>query len=434
MKNAIINMLRKARLRALTPAMHDLGQQEQMIRLTAEAGLITRAMVKRSQKKTITVLLVCHEPSFWNMFESLYRTVKEDSGFSVNVVAMPYNHSSLPKGQFKDAGMLDFLQAKGIEAIQGYSPEQNKWVNPAVLQPDYVFFQNPYELFPRMWSAEYVSLIARVCYIPYATCILKGHIHAVVHPPGFLKFTHLIFTENTDTRMMLKEKFNGEPWLDLDHIVGVGNPKLEYLANAPFPQASVWRRGVDPKIKRILWTPRWNTGEGNCHFFDYKGYFEAFCAEHAEVDFALRPHPLCFQNFLKTGEMTKEELSEMELHYAQTPNMVIDKTGGYENSFLTSDILISDVSSLLMEYIVIGKPIIYTHRVDHFNDLWRHLSSGFYWVRNKSELANTLKMLLAGDDPLQQTRMKLKEQLLGMQKGGSSKLIMEALRFDFERY
>jgi CDP-glycerol glycerophosphotransferase (TagB/SpsB family) len=109
----------------------------------------------------------------------------------------------------------------------------------------------------------------------------------------------------------------------------------------------------------------------------------------------------------------------------------VDTRGGYEDTFLSTDILISDISSLLWEFLATGKPIIYTHRMDHFNRLGRKISESFYWVRNESELKERLDGLLEGDDPLQSTRLQIAREIAFKPVGGSGNLIKEHLKRDF---
>ena len=123
----------------------------------------------------------------------------------------------------------------------------------------------------------------------------------------------------------------------------------------------------------------------------------------------------------------------MELSYERSSNMAIDKGGDYQGAFLASDVLVSDISSMLIEYVVTGKPIVYTHRIDLFNELGRTLSEGFYWVRNSDELTATLETLIAGNEPLRGKRSQLVKTLLFMPKAGAGARIKETLKADFRR-
>jgi CDP-glycerol glycerophosphotransferase (TagB/SpsB family) len=111
--------------------------------------------------------------------------------------------------------------------------------------------------------------------------------------------------------------------------------------------------------------------------------------------------------------------------------MSLDETGDYIDTFIASDVLVSDISSMLLEYFVTGKPIIYTHRVDTFNELGRKLSEGFYWVENSTELQETLDMLMGGNDPLKFKREELIREHFYMPEGGAGVMIKDTLQADY---
>ncbi|MFA6637189.1 MAG: CDP-glycerol glycerophosphotransferase family protein [Candidatus Omnitrophota bacterium] len=230
---------------------------------------------------------------------------------------------------------------------------------------------------------------------------------------------------------MFVEKFKQYEWFNERNTIVSGHPKLDYAEKTLVLTGSAWKRGMSKNVKRILWTPRWRTQEGTCHFFDYKDFFKNFCKNHLEVDFVFRPHPLCLRNFLKLEEMSLEQFSAMEFEYECSPNRVIDKTGSYQDTFLTSDILVSDISSMMPEYFVTGKPIVYTHRVDQFNEFGVVLSKGFYWVRNEAELKSTLEMLLSGKDPLRVVRSEIIKTELFKADGGAGLQITKRIWDDF---
>lgn len=426
--------LDKLRKRFLSPVLLRLDEHNEYLRELADANFGTRAMFKQYLNKPIHVLFVCHEPSLWGMFESVYKAMEGDPDFSPLVVALPYMHPTLPDGQYKDAGMLEFCEARKIKVIWGYDKKKNEWLNPASLMPDYVFFQTPYPLYDQTWSVEYVSMIARVCYLPYGTTLFRGEVEDVVYPQSFMRYAHLIFKENDLSKRMFVKQFQKSDWLDKKKVILSGFTKLDISATKTDSCAEVWKHGVSNDIKRILWTPRWTTSEGICHFFDYKDFFFEFCRRHQDIDFVFRPHPLCFQNFLQTGQLKNSELKRLEMDYNNSSNMVLDKTNEYRDTFLSSDILVSDLSSMMLEFFATEKPVVYTHRVDLFNELGRSLSGGFYWVKNSTELKKTLEMLISGNDPLRETRKELMKTVSYMPKGGAGLRVKEIIQSDFNAY
>ena len=406
MKNKLKRFILKVRRRVLAPLLRKLDEQDDIIRLVTKENLKNRAILKRQEGAAINVLFVCHEPALWSSFESIYQAMKNDSGFNPTIVVLPYRHSTMLPIEYKESKIAEFLQERGFPIVKGYDSENQKWKSPADFHPDYLFFQTPYKMFPSEWSAKQVSKVARVCYVPYACNIFGGSVDRIAHPPTFFENVSLVLKEGEIMRDVFVEKFRQYTWFDQQSVEVTGYPKLDRLHGAAMLPRIAKEKGGENSLQ-VLWTPRWRTNEGNCHFFEYKEFFSSYFAKHSESNFVFRPHPLCFQNFIKTGEMDEEEVSRMEAEYASKQNLLIDESGSYEEAFLKSDILVSDISSLLLEYFVTGKPIIYTHKVDSFNDLGQELAKGFYWVRNEAELNKTLTTLMSGEDPLRQIRQEL---------------------------
>lgn len=428
MKTKIKKILRQLREKFLRPWTAQIEQQEKILKNLIDVNLRNRAIFKQDHNQAIHVLLVCHTPVLWNMFDSLYRVLDKDPDFSVTVAALPYHRGTLPEGVYKDEGVYDFLKEKGVNVIQGYNKDKDQWLDPATLNADYVFFQTPYRFFPDIWSIERVSVFARVCYLPYGTVLENGIIGDISHPELFLKNTSLFFMEALLTRKLFTEKFHNKYWYVDKKVIVSGLPKYDRIKEIKNLHGKVWKRGMESNFKRILWSTRWRTEEGTCHFFDYKDYFFEFCDNHQDVDFVFRPHPLFSQNFIKTGEMTFDEQTQMKKDYDNSPNMFIDMNKDYADTFMTSDMLITDLSSLMIEYLITEKPIIYTHRKNTFNEIGQKLSEGVYWVRNARELDETISMTLSGYDPLREKRKELMRELVSMPKEGSGEFIKESLR------
>ena len=405
--------------------------QKKTLRFLSNNEIHSRLAAKKQREEPVNVLFVCHEPCLWSMFESIYQAMLNDPQFSPLIITLPYKHASDSAVSLRDGGMGAFLDERGIPHTVGYDTVSGKWKRIETFCPDYVFFQTPYGLFSKKWSIDHVSLIARVCYLPYGTTLFGGEVENIVHPVSFFKHVSLICKESEFTEKQFVAKFEKCDWFRESRLRVTGLPKLDRLFGEVAVTGKIWPRGVSAAIRRILWTPRWTTSEGACHFFDYKAFFSEFCTSHKGVDFAFRPHPLCLKNFISNKEMTETALSQMREYYTASSNMVIDEGGDYIDTFLSCDVLVSDLSSMMLEFLGTGKPIVYTHRVDLFNDLGRELSKGVYWVCDEVELKETLDMLLRGDDPLYQIRQGLIESTLCLPEGGAGLSVKEAIREEF---
>lgn len=434
MKATIKKILRKLRKRCLGPLIERIERQENRLMGLIDANYRLRDMLTRNQNKPTHVVFVCHEPGLWNMFESVYKALDNNSGFRTSVVALPHQHGTLAEGLYEDKGVFEFLKERGVNVIQGYNKDTDTWLHPAWLNADYLFFQTPYQRFPELWSIERVSVFSRICYIPYGTVLENDVIGETSHPESFFRHTDLFFMEAPMTRKIFIEKFHNKNWCDHKRVILSGHPKYDRMSEIDKLQGKVWKRGLKNDFKKILWSTRWRTSEGTCHFFDYKDYFFEFCKKHPDIDFVFRPHPLLFQNFLNTGEMSLDEKTRFIDDYDNSPNMNIDMNKDYADTFLTSNMLITDISSFMIEYLVTGKPIIYTHRVNSFNEFGQKLSEGCYWVRNSSELNETISMLLSGEDPLQKKRKELMKELIFIPEGGAGEFIKKCLQDNKNHY
>jgi hypothetical protein len=347
-----------------------------------------------------------------------------DPAFKVSLIAIPYRHSSFGDSEYRDAGMSAYFNENGYDFRYGYNKEKDEWLDLKDLAPDYVFFQTPYDYqFPYSYTAKHVSTYAQICYIPYyGILVFRGEVESITHPHSFFRNVNHVFLgnkyEKKDLIVNLREKVRGI------NIHVTGSPLTDRVLQCDYNKLYA-RKSIK---KCILWTPRWNTSEGICHFFDYKDHLIKLAENNLNINLIFRPHPLCFQNFLTTGEMTKSSLDEFRLRFDNLVNARIDETEDYLESFANSDILITDVSSIMVDYFVTGKPIIYTHKIDTFNHFASHISKGFYWVANQSELDETLQMLLTGADPLKEKRLSITRQLFPRVKKDATSIIIDTLK------
>ena len=183
---------------------------------------------------------------------------------------------------------------------------------------------------------------------------------------------------------------------------------------------------------RVMWTPRWCTNEGNCSFFDYKDLMVKFAQKHTDIALLFRPHPQAFLNWNRTGELTEKEAQVYKSLYQQSSNMSIDDKKTYFDTIFSSDCLISDTSSFIADYFMTGKPIIYCHKVDMFNELSKKMSEGFYWVNNWNELEEILNNLRNGIDDLKEKRLEILNDLKSY-NGGSAQIILNTLKQDAKK-
>ena len=115
--------------------------------------------------------------------------------------------------------------------------------------------------------------------------------------------------------------------------------------------------------------------------------------------------------------MTPEEEKAYLDRYAACGNAAADLNRTYYDTFWSSDALITDVSSMLMDYMFTGRPILYcptpagNATSDDPRMAVRSLLEGMYIVRDFDEIQKTAAELAAGRDPKKEIRARLAAEM-----------------------
>ena len=392
--------------------------------ILADEVIENRLCLKRMNGKKINVLFICHRPTVWNTLKTVYNAFVEDEGFDVKILAIP-NRKQLPPNSFpnevyESEGAEEFW--KGENCINGYNYETHQWVDPRSLGPDYVFYQQPYNIcLPRIYKSWIVSKYARICYLSYGYQIAGGNIFESVYPMDFMRSVKMIFSsdkwDNADVESWFKKNMN-----TYTRVIMSGNPRFDLINEN--------QTGKKNKKFTILWTPRWNTREDNCFFFDFKDRFLEYIDNHDEVSLIFRPHPQAFLEWNATGEMKEDEAKLYKSEYKKRKNAKIDENVDYLNTFKETDCFVTDMTSLMAEYIMTGKPVIYCHKTDSFTNAGREIAKSFYWVTNYEEMVEKLEMIRNGIDPLKEKRERIRNNLMGGNKRSAGYYIKEIIKRD----
>lgn len=410
-------------------------RKENELFLLSQSNIDNRLKSKKINKEKINVVFVCWRPSVWGALKSVYDSFKADDLFNVTIVTIP-NKKLLPKvgldhNEFVSEGAEDFFINE--KCIHGYDYEDGKWLDLYSLQPDYIFFQQPYNGERcEQYKSWYVSKYAKICYVHYASDFIgqtKTDVLAETTPRDFFYNTTYYFTQNEIDNRLISELLSKQDNFVTKTIL-TGYPKYDGLQKYIMSESNVWRFKREDNKFRIIWTPRWCTEEGTCHFFTYKDDFISYAKENPDIDFIFRPHPQAYKNWNATGEFTNEQIENYCKLYEQSDNMSIDYNKEYLSTFYSSDCLVTDISSIVAEYFLTGKPIIYCHRVDCFNDFSKELSKSFYWVRNWQELQKTLNELRLGVDPLKEKRNELRAKMFPNIENNAGEIIKNIIKQD----
>ena len=409
---------------------NQLNEVKHQCVLNGRKAIEYRLKFKTLNNEKINVIFVCHRPAVWESLHSVYDVLNQDEDFNVSIVAIP-NKKELPDlglnhEEYESEGAEEFWKEYGC--INGYDYEKREWFDLKKLNPDYVFFQQPYNITRceeyKSWN---VAQYAKICYVPYAYDFIGNGVLEETTPKDFMCDISFYFTQNNIDDHMVRDILKKYLIDDVKTVV-TGFPRYDNLEQYKESFAKGWDFAEEGNY-RVMWTPRWCTNEGNCNFFQYKDNIVKYALKHKDVSLLFRPHPQAFLNWNRTGEFPKKEADAYQKIYAEADNMSIDAEKSYFNTIFNSDCLISDTSSFIADYFTTGKPIIYCHKVDTFNELSKKMCEGFYWVNNWEELKKVLDDLKNGKDVLKERRLQLLQELFG-RKQNAGETIKEIIKQD----
>jgi CDP-glycerol glycerophosphotransferase (TagB/SpsB family) len=157
--------------------------------------------------------------------------------------------------------------------------------------------------------------------------------------------------------------------------------RIEYLGYPSFQKYLNWR-GTDGE-GYVTWTPRWSFDpvKGGSTFVLCKDRFIDFIRRTKRKGI-FRPHPLIYDELMRSHIMTDEEWNDY-LGELKSLGVIVDIESPIDDILKKTDILISDFSSMVMNFFMTGRPIIYYENGvplnEDFLDIMKHNYVAYSW-------------------------------------------------------
>lgn len=377
-----------------------------------------------TQKARICFLI--NDPNIWIKFQGIYEAVCRSGAFEVMLLCVPDLFA-----EEGDESCWHYFSSRGYDCVD--AAEDGRWFDLKAWKPDYVLYSQPYNNYlPRQYRSYVVSGYAKIIAHTYAMTIAMEFMEN--DPRCFQRDVSLSYVAIPEEVEFDRQRFPRHFELGLQKSKFLGFPAFRSLLEAkgkPSPSFAFSKNDF-----RAIWTPRWITDErlGGSNFFRYKDQLFDYARTHPDTDLLFRPHPMALDNFVHTGEMTAEEAAEFRRLCDVMPNVSLDAEKEYSASFWQSNVLISDVSSIVVEYFITGKPIIYCSTPKstlHYMGFFQRILDANYVVASWQELSDTLDALHRGKDPKFQQRQTLIHDLYGDMLGSAAERIVEDIIEDF---
>ena len=284
---------------------------------------------------------------------------------------------------------------------------KHEWINLERLNFNYIFYSRCWENYlPQCYTTRNVIKYAKTCYIPY--CFHGLNVDESYYTKSFFYYLYIFLCCSKEQHEEFKKQKNQKS-------LSLGFPSLENIYCSS-----------QLKYKTILWTPRWTDDLefGGSTFFKYMNSITDIKEEFQQTNLVLRPHPLTFQNALRLGKLTETEIEDYK-NKLDKLGVTFDSNKLIEDSFLETDILITDFSSVLMPYFLTGKPIIYCARIDNvnFTESFKRIIECSYVAKSWQDVMKYVSMLVKGEDPLKEKRFETARNMARQNKNSTKRIL-----------
>lgn len=365
-------------------------------------------------KGVIRVVFIVQSPEVWDKESPIYDAMRGNAKFEPELVVVPaFNWVT----EQVETGYGDnYFIREYPEAVRAY--DEGGWINLAERKYDYVFFQNPYDYLPKGLKSTDVVKFSKICYIPYA---YSGSdvFSFLFTKKRFFRNVRLSFLESDYMVRLLRKKFLFPAAKKQHKVMNKGYPALIPYFSVPAASG----------IRRVMWTPRWSFDPvvGGSNFLKYKDVFLDIADRFPQYEFVFRPHPLLFGEVEKCQLMTKREIDQY-MAELKSRKITYDRNTPVYDSLKDTDLLITDFSSIIVQYFLTGRPIIYCESVIEFNDAFQVMKKGMYSVQSESDLKTVVADILDGRDPLKECRDKIIHTELDIHRDAVENIIDEIIK------
>lgn len=355
----------------------------------------------------------------WDAMESVYEYMRDDPRFDPVVVRTPVGRVVERDGKREQEIIYkDFLTPMGIPALsyEQYNIEEDC--------PELAFTSQPYEscTMEQFWP-EYIAKYTRLVYMPYflPSIVLKDYPTVLCQMRVYDVAWKVIGSNQKHYKYYSRYAHHGGA-----NMLVTGVPKIDPIIKLrerkpPMPEA--WKC-VQGK-KTFLWNTWYSIDVSSLQFFNE--IYEWF-ASHQDCALIWRPHPMTDVVTKLYSPRAYRTLQEYIRTVKNAPNMVMDQEVSFEASFAYSDAQVSDHSSMMHQYMLMDKPLLW----------FQNLSSSMTgeelircdWMeraKQSAEIIDFLEQIRCGEDRNAQRRKEIIEQDLPTADGRCGERVCEAV-------
>ncbi|MGY2084900.1 hypothetical protein [Blastococcus sp. SYSU DS0539] len=427
---------------ALDDVRHVLAAQHEALRL-AENGARTRDLELRdsvhlaarraglSRRRTRALFLV-HHIEAWDGYHELERAMRASDDFEPIVASIP-RHFHGSDGYTYEEEIHRGLLARGVPHLRLPAHGQDEALRLIkAIDPDLVFRQSQWDAdIPDDLATDRLTF-ARLCLVPYETMNLVQNVPGPDGVNSAVDFPlHRAAWAVFCTNQLMLEAARRDGARGGRQFRVTGHPKADRLRNA----APAWPIQDDGqgRPRRVVWSAHHSIGVGWSRFGAFPAMVEdmlAWAREDTDTDFVFMPHPALLPYTCSADSpIPQAEVDAWLREWTALPNTAVFTDGDYAPLLAASDVLVTDGLSMLVEYQLLQKPVVFVERAGHrpFTEIGEIVRAGTHPVGSALEARAVAARFLGGEpDPLRQQQERNVERLFG--SGSSVERILATLR------
>lgn len=395
-------------------------------KMKSTTNLIARNQY-RGTRKVIRAVFLVHNVETWNALDEIYRIMLDHERFEPVVVTLKRDFLNRQKFGQEEINYQG-LQQRGIKPIRFNSDSAFEELEMLkLMNPDIIFRQAPWDISIQQEFSYHEINFAKVCMVPYGFgSVAMEDEHYNKH---FMRNCWRIYAES-DLSLERARDFIFD-----SNMVVAGTPKFDQIIRSK--EAASWPLAIEQDSIRIIWAPHHSMTADWLNFSTFMSNYKHFlqlARECPNLQIVLKPHPALLEKIIAYGRLTQVELRAFLEEFIALPNAAISTDTDYAPLFWGSDILITDGIGFFGEYMVTGKPIIWTENPGHFafNEIGQMLEEGMYRASNFEMVVQYLEQLcVEKQDPLLEKRQEIIKRLLPRPEG-SAQFIVDDILFELD--
>ena len=382
--------------------------------------------------RCIRVVFIVSSGECWDKVEPVYEEMNRRGDFETIILITPNQFNTDVAKSYNE--LLKYFSTQ-YPRVVGWISDDGMEMNLQKLSPDYVFYPKPYpQSTPKKISPEYVIRYSKPCYVPYALTGSAYWENVPLQYERFFKSMYFYFTDTFNEKMIFRKAVSYEKAQEsgLLNVEYFGYPVLEQILKKNTDMGCAKKTITG---RSVLWTPRWGYGKphGGSHFLEYRETILRLQEVYPQEEFIIRPHPDMTNELIYRRRFITQQEYDDYCSRAVCVGIKFDENTSVTKTISETKLLITDYSSIMIEFFLAGIPIIYCDSSDvELNPLFREIVDSNYVVNDEKSLVGAVEDILRNGDYKYGQRRELIEKIQ-KEHCGATERIVDTIVEDYDK-